>query len=327
MQESKHQYEPCITPTLPKPQIQEGQFYESASVENPSPRLRHFSLMACAFESKSGTAPLISMTLDEFNQAGEELRNKFGIGEIHHYFKIHAPRLHQTCAVFDLFFRPLGNVLEIGPFYSYTPFILHPRCTSYSVFEGNDPAVLALEPAYKDHLITLTYVDLFETFGPLRHATHRLPTDDSVFDTVLCWETMEHFNFNPVKFVRELHRVLRPGGRVCVTTPNKASWQSIAALFSGKGEKELINGYYQFENYQVDGKTGFYGFHWREYALPELKHLFARAGFKVDRAGSFNSFQPCETMSVRRRVARRFAKATASVLPRHGTHVYLLATK
>lgn len=138
---------------------------------------------------------------------------------------------------------------------------------------------------------------------------------------------MEHFNFNPVKFVRELHRVLRPGGRVCVTTPNKASWQSIAALFSGKGEKKLINDYCDFENYQINGKTGFYGFHWREYTFPELAHLFAHAGFKVERAGSFNAFQPREMMSVSRRIARGFAKAAASVFPRHGTHVYLMATK
>jgi SAM-dependent methyltransferase len=267
------------------------------------------------------------MTFDQFRQVGEGLRNKYNIGKIHGYFQLHAPRLHQTCEVFDLFSKPLGDVLEIGPFYGYTPFILRQRCLSYSVFEGDDPVVSALEPIYKEHLVTFARVDFFEVFGPLQHATHRLPVADATFDTILCWETMEHFNFNPVKFVRELHRILRPGGRVCITAPNKASWQSVAALFSGKGEKELINNYYDFENYQINGKTGFYGFHWREYTFPELTHLFARAGFKVERAGSFNSFQPREKMSVSRRIARGFAKATTSVFSRHGTHVYLMATK
>jgi len=267
------------------------------------------------------------MTLDQFKQSGDELRKKFGIGEIHGYFQLHAPRLHQVCELFDLFSKQLGDVLEIGPFYGYTPFILRPRCASYTVFEGDDPVVSALEPAYQEYTIKLSLVDFFELFGPLRSATHKLAAVDSSFDTILCWETMEHFNFNPVKFVRELHRLLKPGGRVCVTVPNKASWQSIARLFSGKGEKELIESYYRFENYQMNGKTAFYGFHWREYSHPELEQLFTQAGFKVQHAGSFNSFQPRDSMSLPRRLARSLAKAGGSLFPRHGTHVYLVASK
>ena len=61
---------------------------------------------------------------------------------------------------------------------------------------------------------------------------------DAADHTILCWETMEHFNFNPVKFVRELHRVLKPGARgASMTVPNNAFWQHIFTLLSGRGEK------------------------------------------------------------------------------------------
>ena len=57
---------------------------------------------------------------------------------------------------------------------------------------------------------------------------------------------MEHFNFNPrSRFVRELHRVLKPGGPRCASrVPNKASFQNVAGLLSGRGEKALIESYY-----------------------------------------------------------------------------------
>jgi 2-polyprenyl-3-methyl-5-hydroxy-6-metoxy-1,4-benzoquinol methylase len=48
-----------------------------------------------------------------------------------------------------------------------------------------------------------------------------LPFDDSSFDVVLSTEVIEHLA-RPVDGVRELVRVLRPGGRLVVTTPNRA---------------------------------------------------------------------------------------------------------
>jgi SAM-dependent methyltransferase len=49
----------------------------------------------------------------------------------------------------------------------------------------------------------------------------RLPWDDGSFDLVVCLETIEHLlpdHLNPV--LRELQRVVRPGGQVLLTTPN-----------------------------------------------------------------------------------------------------------
>jgi 2-polyprenyl-3-methyl-5-hydroxy-6-metoxy-1,4-benzoquinol methylase len=47
----------------------------------------------------------------------------------------------------------------------------------------------------------------------------QLPFDDSAFDTVISCETIEHVP-DPSKAISELARVLRPGGRLVLTTPN-----------------------------------------------------------------------------------------------------------
>lgn len=44
------------------------------------------------------------------------------------------------------------------------------------------------------------------------------PFPDASFDAVLCSQVFEHV-FTPEEFLREIHRVLRPGGRVLLTVP------------------------------------------------------------------------------------------------------------
>jgi SAM-dependent methyltransferase len=54
-----------------------------------------------------------------------------------------------------------------------------------------------------------------------RHfAGDRTPFDACVFDIVVSFQVIEHVR-DDGKFVTEVHRVLKPGGRFLVTTPNK----------------------------------------------------------------------------------------------------------
>lgn len=268
------------------------------------------------------------MTKKRFIADGEALSAKAQVIDgLHAYFCQAAPRLHRSCEIFGLFAGDLGDVLEVGPFYGYTPFLLRPHSSSYTVLEGDDPAVRPLVPLYEQSSITFFYIDFFELFGPTHSAKHTLPLPDSSYSTILCWETMEHFNFNPVKFVRELYRVLKPGGRVCITVPNRASFQVIFSLLFGRGEESAIRSYYKFENYELNGKKAFYGFHWREYTSIELAVLFADAGFKVQRCRSFSAFHDSRKLSLGRRLARLLSQLGTFLLPRFGTNVYLIARK
>ncbi len=55
------------------------------------------------------------------------------------------------------------------------------------------------------------------------------PGHESAFDVVVASEVIEHLE-NPRFVMREIYRILRPGGTVLVSTPNNESWRSLLAL-------------------------------------------------------------------------------------------------
>jgi 2-polyprenyl-3-methyl-5-hydroxy-6-metoxy-1,4-benzoquinol methylase len=58
-----------------------------------------------------------------------------------------------------------------------------------------------------------------------------LPCPDASFDAIISTEVIEHLE-NPRAVFREFSRLLRPGGRLLLTTPNQESIRSLASLIS-----------------------------------------------------------------------------------------------
>jgi 2-polyprenyl-3-methyl-5-hydroxy-6-metoxy-1,4-benzoquinol methylase len=57
-----------------------------------------------------------------------------------------------------------------------------------------------------------------------------LPFDDGTFDLIVAVEVVEHLE-NIRAVCREFARLLRPGGKVVLTTPNNESMRAIGSLF------------------------------------------------------------------------------------------------
>src|SRR5262249_48608603 len=68
------------------------------------------------------------------------------------------------------------------------------------------------------------YIPQFEAKVPVVDAdlNQPLPFEDACFDVAMAVEILEHLE-NPRSFLRELSRVLRPGGTAIVSTPNLTS--------------------------------------------------------------------------------------------------------
>ncbi len=82
-----------------------------------------------------------------------------------------------------------------------------------SAYVGVDVAVNAIETAKRFGLDARLIKDASD-----------LPFDDGSFDVAVCIEVLEHL-FEPASAVREIQRILRPGGTLIATVPNIAHWR------------------------------------------------------------------------------------------------------
>lgn len=259
----------------------------------------------------------------DYLDLGRELASKLCIPEnIHSYFETHKDRLWKTIQHFNLLHESVNAILEIGPYFSYTPFLWQKTgCKEIHVYEGDSPNARLLERAYEQERINVTYGDLCGVFGDDESCSNKLPFDDNTFNSIICWETMEHFNFNPVLFVRDLYRVLRNDGRAYITVANIAKLDKRISLLFGKSIGEKID-YYSREAGHRE-----YLFHWREYVLSELIELFDKESFEIVKADHLHTFQNYPHISLCRKFKRLLAVPVVICFPSFGTLCTLVAQK
>jgi 2-polyprenyl-3-methyl-5-hydroxy-6-metoxy-1,4-benzoquinol methylase len=97
----------------------------------------------------------------------------------------------------------------------------------------------------------------------LNHPLASVP-DDS-FDAIISTEVIEHLE-NPRAMIREFWRLLKPGGKVILTTPNQESLRSLLAL--------LFSGHY------AAFQDSCYPAHITALLRKDLRRIFAEAGFQ-----------------------------------------------
>ena len=115
--------------------------------------------------------------------------------------------------------------------------------------------------ADKEYTLPSYFVDL---------ETQKLPAKDDTFDIILCCEVLEHLDVDPMFMLAELNRVLKPGGRLILTTPNITSSHALWKMLRG------IEPYF-FMQYHKDGSPYRHNY---EYSLGGLTTLLEAAGFK-----------------------------------------------
>ena len=119
---------------------------------------------------------------------------------------------------------------------------------------------------------------------------------DDTFDTIFFTEILEHIAFNPIPMWKEIHRVLRPRGKIIVTTPNYYYLPN--RINRLKRSIKLLGGYISLEDIFANVT---FGHHWKEYSVRELKRYFALLSkdFHVSKASLFNPYG-YPVLSVRR---------------------------
>lgn len=169
-----------------------------------------------------------------------------------------------------------GRVLDVGAHWLHQAMALS-KC-GFSVTAADFPATLELESVKA--LARAQQIDLL-VFEELYSGKAFAGIDESSIDVVFFTEILEHITFNPVAFWKSVYRVLKPGGRIILTTPNfyrkRGHAWSVKRFLSGFGagieNTEILN-------------TPTYGHHWKEFSRKEVCHYFCSLSpdFHIHRA-------------------------------------------
>jgi SAM-dependent methyltransferase len=123
------------------------------------------------------------------------------------------------------------------------------------------------------HELEGEWADRFAAEGiqgtPLELLRDPLPYPAGRFALILFDEVLEHFPLAPDFFVRQLIRLLRPGGQLILSAPNFATWEHRAALWRGRNPQDAM-----------DERFVYYAHH-REPVMAECRDLAARCGGRV----------------------------------------------
>ncbi|MDC8004593.1 methyltransferase domain-containing protein [Aureisphaera galaxeae] len=164
-----------------------------------------------------------------------------------------------------------------------------PEDTSISVLElGSTPPILTT--AIKDKGYRVTGLDMepdrfkscIDTNGlevvKGSIGQESLPFEDATFHAVIMNEVFEHLNANLITVIEDIKRVMVPGGKLFISTPNLRSMVGIRNfLFRGKAYSCCGEIYEEYDKISKYGHMG----HVREYTPTELIVFLEKLGLEV----------------------------------------------
>jgi ubiquinone/menaquinone biosynthesis C-methylase UbiE len=143
-------------------------------------------------------------------------------------------------------------------------------CGKYKSYVGVDISQKLIDIAkQRYHSEKTNFVKLSNDFS-------RLPFKDSYFDIVFSIAVFHHFPSREyaLDVVDELHRVLKPGGKIVITVWNL--WQKQYLKFHNKSKKEWAGAKIPF----ISGEKVFKRYH-HPFETKELKKFLEESGFKI----------------------------------------------
>ncbi|WP_353953644.1 class I SAM-dependent methyltransferase [Knoellia sp. S7-12] len=170
-------------------------------------------------------------------------------------------------------------------------------------------------------LVGLTGVDVYGDVTSDRwdyargDVTQRLPFDDASFGCVVAGEIIEHVP-DPDSFLREIRRVLVPGGTLIISTPNMVSWANRVLVPLGvqplgtETSSEVALG----RKHRVLGQGNQVQGHLKVFTHRALKEILERYGFDVIRQEGVPAFFPPPLDKFDKLVSRRLVHIASGLL-------------
>lgn len=199
-----------------------------------------------------------------------------------------------------------GKILDIGSHYLHSSMIL--KELGYQVYGVDVPVfweIPFVQERMKKYNVKQIIESDLETFNSV-------DSFSDFFDGIVFTEIFEHITFNPVQFWIQVHKIIRTGGAIYLTTPNSFALPNVL-----RSIKNLIS----FKSIGITVQDIFdhvtYGHHWKEFSKKEIKEYFGLISndFKVE----------CKYFSFQKRTKGSFRHNAWQYLLLLGTKLYVFS--
>lgn len=160
------------------------------------------------------------------------------------------------------------NVLDIGGHWLLNSIIFAKQghnVYAADIYEQIEPDNRIIPKIAHDFNIKLV------NYNSLQDTVELLSLEDVAFDLVVFSEIIEHLTFNPVQFWKVIYKVLKPKGRIVITTPNfyflPHLLKNLMRILIGNGVTPTVDHIL---------KTNTYGHHWKLYTRKEISEYFSQ---------------------------------------------------
>mgnify|MGYP005842997857 CR=1 FL=1 len=116
------------------------------------------------------------------------------------------------------------------------------------------------------------------------------PFADDSFDAVILSQTIEHFTFSPLHPLKEIVRIVRPGGIIIVDAPNISCFRNVSRLIRGKSLHWDLQKHYLEQMPEVVGGVPYYDRHNHEYAREDLQAIGNFFGLSIEEITYYSSY-------------------------------------
>lgn len=153
----------------------------------------------------------------------------------------------------------------------------------------------------------------------MRLEDYRIDQADASQDCVIMCEVLEHLNFNPLPLLKEINRILRPGGLFYLSLPNQARLHNRLRLLRGRSVGIPVADFYD----QLDQNSpAIANGHWREYSMVDIDQLVLPLGFHTQRQYYFSLGETLRDGGVRKILGRLFYRLFPT-LKENQTHLLI----
>ncbi len=163
-----------------------------------------------------------------------------------------------------------ARVLELGAMPYFMTSLLLQRFPHFKMELANEPDRIKQDGGRVRLVNRKLGIDHSFTYQGFNIETDRFPYEDRSLDLVLYCEMIEHLMHDPTQSLFEIHRILKPGGYLILSTPNPFRYTNYVRFLRGQNIYPPFSGY------------GPYSRHNREFSAQELRLLLKQCDFEIE---------------------------------------------